>query len=264
MVVMIDAEGKLYGYIRVSTDKQSVSPEVQRMVIQEAANQMGSPVSAWFQDAPTVNADGTVNDAASGKVFIGNRKAGRELLGRLKKGDTVIIAKIDRAFRSLTDCCQCLDRWERMGINLHICDMAGNLDISSPFGKAMVQILGVFAELERKMISQRTKEGLALRKNKGVGHSRFPGYGFKWEKRWEPKLLKHVKYKVRDEDERRVMREIVKWRMDDHSWENIRQHIVFTLKLVTKDGKAWNKARIMRAFQAELTLQATENGSTEK
>ena len=187
MVVMIDYEGRVYGYIRVSTDKQSVSPEVQRLVISEAAKRMGKPIAAWFQDAPTVNADGTINDSCSGKVFIGKRKAGGELLGRLKKGDTVIIAKLDRAFRSLTDCCITLDKWERLGVFIHICDMAGNLDLSTPFGKAMVQMLGVFAELERKMTSQRTKEGLALRKNKGEAHSRFPGYGFKWEKRWEPK-----------------------------------------------------------------------------
>ncbi len=257
-------EGKLYGYIRVSTDKQSVSPEVQRTNIQEAANRMGKPIAAWFQDAPTVNEDGSVNDAASGKVFIGNRKAGRELLGRLKQGDVVIVAKIDRAFRSLTDCAQCLDRWERGGVGIFICDMAGQLDIGSPFGKAMVQILAVFAELERKMISQRTKEGLALRKREGKSHSRFPGYGFRWEKRWEPKLLKHVKYKVSDPEERRIMREIVKWRMDNHSWNEIREHVVYNLKLITKEGKPWTKARIMRAFQAELILQAQENRSTAK
>ena len=54
------AEGRFVSYLRVSTDKQSVGPEVQRMMIQEAANRMGKPVSAWFQDAPTVNPDGTV------------------------------------------------------------------------------------------------------------------------------------------------------------------------------------------------------------
>ena len=60
------------------------------------------------------------------------------------------------------------------------------------------------------------------------------------------------------------MREIVKWRCDDHSWDVIRQHIVYGLKLVTKDGKPWNKARIMRAYQAELILMGTEGRSTDK
>ena len=60
------------------------------------------------------------------------------------------------------------------------------------------------------------------------------------------------------------MREIVKRRLDGRSWDEIRQHVVYHLKLVTKDGKPWTKARIMRAFQAELTLQVAENRSTDK
>ena len=253
------ATGRLYGYIRVSTDSQAISPQVQREAIETAASRLGWRIDAWFQDAPILRPDGTIDDSVSGSVFIGQRKAGGELLGRLKAGDVVFVAKIDRAFRSLTDCAQCLDRWERMGINLHICDMAGNLDIGSPFGKAMVQILAVFAELERKMISQRTKEALALRKRQGTANSRYPGYGFRWERRWNRERLKYVKFKVTDPEERRVMREIVRWRLDGHSWDEIRQHVVYDLKLVTKDGKPWTKARIMRAFQAELQLQAREN-----
>jgi hypothetical protein len=67
-----------------------------------------------------------------------------------------------------------------------------------------------------------------------------------------------------DEEQRRVMKEIVKWRLDGRSWDEIRQHIVYGLKLVTKDGKAWNHSRIIRAFQAELRLQAIENGGSEE
>ena len=175
------ATGCLYGYIRVSTDRQAISPQVQREAIETAASRMGRGIDDWFQDAPVVRPDSSMDDSVSGSVFIGKRKAGGELLARLKVGDVVFVAKIDRAFRSLTDYAQCLDRWERTGVGIFICDMAGQLDIMTPFGKAMVQILAVFAELERNMISQRTREALALRKRQGIANSRYPGYGFRWE-----------------------------------------------------------------------------------
>ena len=256
------ATGRLYGYIRVSTDRQAISPQVQREAIESAASRSGRRIDAWFQDAPIVRPDGTIDDSVSGSVFIGQRKAGGELLGRLKAGDVVYVAKIDRAFRSLTDCAQCLDRWERTGIGIFICDMAGQLDIMTPFGKAMVQILAVFAELERKMISQRTREALALRKRQGTANSRYPGYGFRWERRWDREMLKYVKHKVADPDERRVMREIVRWRLDGRSWDEIHQHLVYTLRLITKEGRPWTLSRIIRAFHAELRLQEVENRST--
>jgi DNA invertase Pin-like site-specific DNA recombinase len=253
------ATGNLYGYIRVSTDRQAISPKVQREAIETAASRMGRPIDAWFEDAPIVREDGTMDDSVSGAVFIGLRKAGGALIGRLRRGDVVVVAKIDRAFRSLTDCAGCLDRWERMGVAIHICDLAGQMDVSTPMGKAMVQMLAVFAELERKMISQRTREALALRKRKGHATGKYAGYGFRWERRWDREQLKHVKVKVADEEERRVMREIARWRLEGRSWDEIHQHIVYGLKLVTKDGKPWTMSRIVRAFQAELLLQARDD-----
>jgi hypothetical protein len=55
------------------------------------------------------------------------------------------------------------------------------------------------------------------------------------------------------------MREIVERRRAGQSWDAIRQHVVSTLKLTTKEGRPWSRARIIRAFRAELALQAQEN-----
>jgi DNA invertase Pin-like site-specific DNA recombinase len=250
--------GSVYGYVRVSTDKQALSPEGQRRTIEEAARRLGRTIDAWFQDAPVPNPDGSFNDAASGKVPLTERKAGRELCARLTEGDVVIVAKVDRAFRTLSDCVLMLDRWERIGVNLHLCDFPMLADLANPFGKAMVQLVAVFAEIERKLISQRTKEALALRKRQGHAFGPWAGYGRKWERRWDREQGKHVKVKVADPDERRVMREIVERRRAGHSWDAIRHHVQFTLKRTTRAGKPWSRARIIRAFRAELALRASE------
>jgi DNA invertase Pin-like site-specific DNA recombinase len=257
MIAETKALGRVYGYIRVSTDKQALSPETQRHTIEETARRHGLSIDAWFQDAPVQNQDGSWNDAQSGKVPLPERKAGKVLCERLKRGDVVIVAKVDRAFRKLSDCVIMLDRWERLGVSLVLCDFPMLSDLSNPFGKAMVQLVAVFAEIERKLISQRTREALALRKRKGHAHSRFPGYGFKWERRG------HTKVKVTDLEERRIMAEIAKWRIDGHAWDQIAAHLT-AQGILTKDGTPWSQWRVRRACLAELRLQAEESRNTAK
>src|SRR4051812_29318055 len=244
-----------YGYVRVSTDKQALSPEGQRNVIEATATRMGHRIDAWFQDAPVRNKDGSWNDAVSGKVHLGDRTAGKELVARLKKGDVVFADKVDRAFRKLSDCVIMLDRWERVGVGLMLCDFPMLSDLTNPFGKAMIQIVAVFAEIERKLISQRTKEALALRKRKGQANNQFAGYGFTFERKWDKDRRKFVKVKVACPEERALMQQVLKWRVEGYTWDAIAMQFD-KLKVMTKHKTPWSKARIFRAFQAELKLQA--------
>lgn len=257
------AKGKTYGYVRVSTDKQAMSPEVQKNKIVEAAKANGRNVDGWFTDAPSKNPDGTFNDAQSGKVPIAERKAGRELCARLKQGDLVVVATVDRGFRKLSDMVVMLDRWERLGVNLILCDFPMLTDLSNPFQKAFIQIIGVFAEVERKLIAQRTREALALRKRKGHAVSKYAGYGFSWEKRWDREQSKYVKVKVSNEDERSAMKLIVKWKLDGHGWDAITEHLT-DQGVLTKEGKPWSVMRVRRAFRAELALQSRETRKNER
>ncbi len=257
-VAVDPGSGRVFGYIRVSTDRQALSPEVQRHTIEEAARRIGRSINAWFEDAPTRNKDGSWNDAQSGKVPLPERKAGQLLCEQIRKGDVVIVAKVDRAFRKLSDCVIMLDRWERQGIGLLLCDFPMLSDLSNPFGKAMIQLVAVFAEIERKLISQRTKEALALRKRKGHANGKYPGYGMKWERRWDGEQGRYVKVKVDDPEEQSVMREIVKLRNDGHGWDAITL-ILDHRKVVNKEGRRWTRSRVRRAFQAELRIRADEN-----
>ena len=200
-----------------------------------------------------------VDAAQSGKISWEDRVAGKELFKRLRPGDHVIIMRLDRAFRRLADCTQVLEKFRRMEIKLHVANMLGGaIDLSSPMGLFLIHILAAFAELERSFISERTKEGLAARKQKNVIHTRFPGYGFRWKVVWIDG--KKTKVAVRDDEERNVMRSILQWRMQDEplSWKQISDHLDYTLKLQTRQGLRWDENRVKRACRAELALLATE------
>jgi DNA invertase Pin-like site-specific DNA recombinase len=237
-----------YGYARASLRKQSDSPETQSVNIGNyaALNHLGDVT--FF-----------VDPAKSGKVSWEKREAGGDLFSRLKPGDNVIVAKLDRAFRRLADCVVVLEKFEQMGIKLHICNMLGGaIDLSSPMGRFLIHILAAFAELERAFISERTRDGLANKKRNGIRHARFPGYGFRWEKRVVDGRSQRVR--VPDDEERQVMQSIHEWRSEEPalSWHEISQRLRCTLNVKTKEGTEWSVNRIRRAYRAELHLQLQE------
>jgi DNA invertase Pin-like site-specific DNA recombinase len=245
---MNDREPRVFHYARASTKKQEASPETQKDTALKYAlfNNLGDVTH--FVDAAT-----------TGKIPWEERDAGKALFRQLRAGDHVILAKLDRAFRKLSDCVTVLEKFESMGVKLHICNlMGGAIDLSSPMGRFIIHILAAFAELERAFISERTKDGLARRKTKGVRHTHFPGYGYRWEMRSVDGKKERVR--VRDEDERNVMRSIVQCRMRDKplSWQEIADHLTHGLKLKTRDHGLWDVNRVRRACEAELNLQLLE------
>jgi putative DNA-invertase from lambdoid prophage Rac len=239
---------RVFCYARASTKKQVDSPETQRDLMQRYAHLQGLGDPIFFTDA-----------AKTGKVPWEDREAGCALFGRLRPGDHVIIAKLDRAFRKLSDCVVVLEKFERMGVRFHVVNLLGGaIDLSSPMGRFLIHILAAFAELERAFISERTREGLANKKRKGTCFTNYPGYGFRWDKRniggkW-------VKVKVRDDQEREVMESIAAWRMREPpvSWDEIRNQLR-RLGIKTKDGTEWTIERIRRACKAEFMLQLQED-----
>jgi DNA invertase Pin-like site-specific DNA recombinase len=243
-------EARVFCYGRASTAKQVDSPETQKDIHKRYAefNQLGE-ITATF-----------IDPATSGKVDLEKRAAGKELLKAIRPGDHVIISKLDRMFRRAKDCLVILDEFQAKGINLHVCDlMGGAINLSSPMGRFLIQILAAVAELERNYISQRTKDGLAAKKRAGKKSTRFPGYGRKWVKDKGPDG-KLCKMSVRDDDERDVMKSIVMWRMQANpfTWEEIEAHLR-KLEIINKEGRHWSQSRIRRACQAEFKLQYQEN-----
>lgn len=93
-------------------------------------------------------------------------------LAALRPGDTLVVWKLDRAFRSLRQALETLERFQEAGISFR--SLTEHIDTSTPMGQAMFQIQNVFSELERKLIGERTKAGMeaARRSGKILGRPR--------------------------------------------------------------------------------------------
>ncbi|XAV89211.1 MAG: recombinase family protein [Candidatus Symbiodolus clandestinus] len=90
------------------------------------------------------------------------------LLSQLRKGDVVIVWKLDRLSRSLKDLLLTLEKIEEAGADFQ--SLTEAIDTATPAAGRMMQIVGSFAEFERAMLRERTKNGLdAARKDGRVG-----------------------------------------------------------------------------------------------
>jgi len=88
-----------------------------------------------------------------------NKAALDELLEYVRADDTVYVTKIDRFGRSLSQVLITLDILKGRGVNLIAIDQSINTNDDDPMSTAMVQLLGMFAEMERNFIASRTTEG---------------------------------------------------------------------------------------------------------
>jgi DNA invertase Pin-like site-specific DNA recombinase len=83
----------------------------------------------------------------------------------LREGDTLVITKVDRLARSLLDLITIADSLRKEGVTLEVLSGAFNRD--DPMGEAFFQMTGVFAQLERDLLRQRTLEGLEAARQRG-------------------------------------------------------------------------------------------------
>lgn len=87
------------------------------------------------------------------------------MLDHLRKGDVVIVWKLDRLSRSLKDLLHIMEKIQEVGAGFRSITEA--IDTTTPAGRMMMQMVGSFAEFERAMIRERTKAGLESARNEG-------------------------------------------------------------------------------------------------
>ena len=93
-------------------------------------------------------------------------------LKALDDGDTLIVWKLDRLGRSLHDLITLLDDLKGRGVAFR--SLTESIDTATPTGRAMWQMVGILAELERSLLLERTKAGRAAAKTRGVKMGRKP------------------------------------------------------------------------------------------
>jgi len=155
---------QVVGYVRVSTEDQGdlgVGLEAQREAIRAACAARKWQVVAIREDV------------ASGKS-LAKRPGLDAAMVAIHQGDAagLVVAKLDRLSRSVIDAAQTIERARREGWNLVALDLG--VDFSTAAGTAMAQMTAVFAELERRLIGERTRAALAVKKAQGVRLGRPP------------------------------------------------------------------------------------------
>lgn len=97
-----------------------------------------------------------------------NQEQLNKMLDYIREGDTVVVTKVDRLGRSLNQVLNVLEEFKRQ--NIGFVAIQQNVDTrkqSDPLAMAMIQLLGIFAELERSFIVERTQEGIRAKREAG-------------------------------------------------------------------------------------------------
>lgn len=142
----------IIAYLRVSTGKQNL--DNQKEEIRKFAIEKGFVIDRW------------IKETVSGKTDRKERKLGRAL-SRMKKGDTMIVTEVSRLSRSLTDIMTIMGMCLKKGINIYTTKERYAFD-DTINSKVLCFAFGLAAEIERNLISMRTKEALAVKKAEGV------------------------------------------------------------------------------------------------
>ncbi len=142
---------KVIGYLRVSTGLQEL--ENQRLGILKLANEHGWKVAF-------------IEETVSGRVSYKERELGK-VVKELKEGDVLIVSELSRLGRSMLEIMTLLCELVERGIKLYA--IKGNHRVDNSIqSKIMTMVLCMAAEIERELISQRTKEALQRMKKEGV------------------------------------------------------------------------------------------------
>lgn len=136
----------LVGYARVSTEDQSLDMQIAAL------------------EAAGVRPERIKTEKVSG---VAKKRPGRDLALKLcRPGDTFVVWKFDRVGRSVLDLLTFIEKLKANGIEFR--SLREQIDTKSPVGQAMLALSGVFAQLERDLIAERTKAGVERAKARGV------------------------------------------------------------------------------------------------
>jgi putative DNA-invertase from lambdoid prophage Rac len=138
-----------FGYGRVSTQDQTT--DNQRMEIERA----GYSIDYWFAD-----------EGVSGAVLASQRPQFRQMLSKIRAGESLVVTKIDRLGRDALDIQSTVKQLKALGVRVFVTQL-GATDLTNSAGKVLLAMLAAFAEMERDLVVERTQAGLARAKAQG-------------------------------------------------------------------------------------------------
>ncbi|MFL5287167.1 MAG: recombinase family protein [Rhodopila sp.] len=152
----------VFGYTRVSTSEQAAddrsSLDTQRRKILAAAELSGLTVDQFIEEP-----------GVSGGKPLADRPKGGPLLAQLSKGDVLIVAKLDRAFRNAADALATAEQLKARKVDLIVADMGSEPVTANGVGRMFFGMLALVAEFERDRIKERSAEGRIAKRRDG-GH----------------------------------------------------------------------------------------------
>lgn len=208
---MADKKTKLVGiYIRISSDKQKeegLSSKVQEKTLIDFCEEKEWNVYKLYKD-----------EGISG-YSIKKRKGFLELLNDARNGiiNVILILKFDRAFRNVMEAIMTLDEMSKIGVDF--VSKGENIDTTTPYGRAMFQLISVFAELERNLTASRMDDIQNYKFSKGLMLGRCP-IGYKPIFEDKKKRKKIIEFIV-DPKKSEIVKEVFEMTADGVRWKDI-------------------------------------------
>lgn len=256
-----DRPSVAYGYSRVSLAKQvekGLSLEDQKAEHERyyklRLEQEGVLWGDTFVDSEQYAGKyGKRKKGVSGRTRFIERPAGRQLWTRLQPGDHVIFTRLDRGFRSFRDAIDVMEEWIAKGVHIHLIKQA--VDTTHVGGRSFLRMMAVFAEFEREMTSERTREAMRHRKRNGGVVNQYPGYGMRLDGQ------KGHRRVAEDPNERKVIAAIVEM----HDVRNMGFDEIYLVLLKsniqTREQRSWSRSRIYRAYLSYKSRSASSSST---
>lgn len=225
--------GRLIGYARVSTDEQETA--AQEMELRAAG------------------CDTIVEEHGSGASR--TRPALAKLVREIAAGDTLVVVRLDRLARSVSHLLEVIE--DLTAKNAHFRSLRDPIDTTTPQGMFSLQVLGAVAQLERALISERTKAGIKAAKAKG----KLPGNPGIRERR--PEALAKMTAAQKAAFGARIQATVSQWlptvrRMrTDHTWDDI-------ARVLKQRGLDWTPERLRRAVKWLVAEHLADPGLLKK
>ena len=143
---------RIFGYSRVSTNDGRQHTENQRLAIEQAGYTIAR--GRWFEDR------------ISGSTTAMSRPQFSKMMDRVEEGDSVIVKELSRLGRDAIDVMTTVKSFKDRGIKLVVLQL-GNLDLTSPSGELMVNVIAAVAQMEKALLVERVNAGLARVKAEG-------------------------------------------------------------------------------------------------